>query len=307
MNRRQFLALASAAVATLAPCRAQTVPPEAPLVSFGLLTDVQYADADPQGERHYRDSLPKLRAAAADLSKEKLAFALHLGDLIDHDFASFAAILPAFQGLGKPVHHLLGNHDCAVPDADKGKVVATLGMPSDYYTFSDSGVKFVMLDTNDVSVGKYPQGSARAQAAEATLKQLAATQPANAQPWNGGISPAQLEWLDKELAAAEVAKVPVIVCSHHPLLPEDAHQVWNSGEVVALLDRHRCVRAYLSGHNHAGTDVIHQGVPYVTFKSLLHEPQVTAYAVVRLFKDHLVIEGRGREKSRSFPLPALVD
>ena len=301
MNRRQFLALATAA-ASVTKAAAQAGPAEAPLVSFGLITDVQYADAAPQGERHYRESIPKLQAAVADLAKEKLPFTLHLGDLIDRDFTSFAVVLPVLQGLGGPVHHLLGNHDFAVADADKGRVVATLGMPNNYYSFSIAGVKFVMLDTNDISTYKFPQGSARAVAAEAALQQLAAGKPNNAQPWNGGISPVQLAWLDHELAAADGAKQAVIVCGHHPLMPEAGHQAWNSREILAVLDRHRCVRAYLCGHNHAGAEVIVKGVPFITFKSILHQPQVTAYAVVRLFSDRLVIEGRGREKSRVLPL-----
>lgn len=276
---------------------------ESPLVSFGLLTDVQYADADPQGERHYRASIPKLKAAVEDLAKEHLPFALHLGDVIDHDFVSFATVLPAFQGLGAPVRHLLGNHDFAVADADKGRVAATLGMPGDYYSFSNSGVRFVMLDTNDVSAYKYPRGSAQALAAEAALKQWSGGQTNNTKPWNGGVSPAQLAWLEKELAAADGAKEPVIVCGHHPLRPEVGHQALNNSEILAVLERHPGVRAYLCGHNHAGAEVIAKGVPFITFKSILHEPQVTAYAVVRLFKDRLVIEGRGREQSRVIPLP----
>ena len=305
MNRRQFLAFASVA-ATVTKARAQAGAGESPLLSFGLITDVQYVDADPQGERHYRESLPKLTAAVADLAQAKLAFTLHLGDLIDRDFASFAAVLPLFGGLANPLHQLSGNHDFSVADADKGRVVATLGMPGDYYSFKASGVAVVMLDTNDLSTYKYPQGSEQGLASAAALRQLAIGKPNNAVPWNGGISPAQLAWLEKTLAAAGAAKEPVIVCGHHPLMPESGHQAWNSREVLAVLERHPCVRAYLCGHNHAGAEVIVNGRPYITFKSILHQPQVTAYAVLRLFKDRLVIEGRGREKSRVIPLPPLV-
>jgi len=305
MNRRRFLALSSAA-ASATKVVAQSKPQaDNALLSFGLVTDVQYADADPEGERHFRESIPKLHAAVADLALQKLPFTLHLGDLIDRDFSSFAAILPGFASLGHPLHQLLGNHDYTVADAEKCRVVATLGMSHDYYTFSASGVRFVMLDTNDVSTYKHPQGSAPDEAAEATLKQLAGGGSNNAQPWNGGVCADQLAWLEKELAAAGAAQEPVIVCGHHPLLPATGHQAWNSGEILAVIERHACVRAYLCGHNHAGAEVIAKGIPYITFKSILHEPGVTAFAVLRLFNDRLVIEGRGREKSRVIPLPAM--
>lgn len=294
MTRRKFLALSAAASANA------QAPVNGPLVSFGLLTDVQYVDAEPEGERHFRESIPKLKDAVKDLAGEGLPFSLHLGDVIDRDFSSFAAVMPLFGELGHPVRHLLGNHDYSIKDAEKAGVVKTLGMPADYYSFRSNGVLFVMLDTNDVSTYKHPQGGDGQLAAEAMMEKLSGA--ANAKPWNGGVSPAQLTWLEKELAAADAAGEPAIICGHHPLLPEEGHQSWNSREILEVIGRHPCSRAYLGGHNHDGAQADSNGLPCVTFKSILHQPGVTAYAVVRLFKDRLVIEGRGREKSREIPL-----
>ncbi len=303
MDRRRFLTL-SAAAASANQARAQSaVAGEKPLLSLGLITDVQYADADPEGERHFRTSIPKLKTAAADLARENLPFTLHLGDVIDRDFKSFAAIMPHFEGLGHPVRHLLGNHDFSVKDEEKNKVAGTLGMPADHYAFSAAGVRFVMLDTNEVSSYKHPAGSEADRKAADELQRLTAGGSTHAKPWNGGISSDQLAWLEKELAAADSAKEPVIVCSHHPLLPEDDHRAWNNREILAVITHHSSVRACFCGHFHAGAEFISKGIPFITFKSLLHEPELTAYAVVRLFKNRLVIEGRGREMSREIPLP----
>lgn len=299
MKRRQFLALSAAAAAV---SKSDAAEADAPLLSFGLTTDVQYADADPEGERHYRESIPKLKAAVEDLAKQKLPFTLHLGDMIDRDFASFARILPLFEPLGHPVRHLLGNHDYTIAEDCKASVATTLGMPADHYAFTVSGVRFVMLDTNDVSTYKHPEGSKEDLEAEAALNAMGTAK--NAKPWNGGASPAQLAWLEKELADADAAKTPVLVCGHHPLLSEDGLHAWNNRDLIKLIESHPCVRAYLCGHNHAGEQVISNGVPYLTFKSILHEPGVTAYAVVRLHPAKLVIEGRGREASREIPLRA---
>jgi hypothetical protein len=305
MNRRAFLALSTAAASATRTRAEEPAGVAKPLLSFGLITDVQYADADPEGERHYRTSIPKLKAAAADLAAESLPFTLHLGDVIDRDFASFAEILPCFEGLGHPVRHLLGNHDFSVRDEEKGRVTAVLEMPADHYSFTASGVRFVMLDTNDLSTYKHPEGSAADRRAEEALKSLATSGSAHAKPWNGGLAQAQLDWLEKELTAADAAKEPVILCGHHPLLPEEGHQAWNNREVLAVIDRHPCVRACFFGHNHAGNEVFHKGIPCITFKSLLHHPETTAYSVVRLFPDRLKIEGRGRENSREIPLRAV--
>jgi hypothetical protein len=299
MNRRRFLALSTAAVSA---SRAAAGPVVDPLVSFGLTTDVQYADAEPEGERHYRESIPKLKAAVEDLAKENLAFTLHLGDVIDRGFSSFATILPLFGPLGHPARHLLGNHDYSVDDAEKGGVASILGIPGDYYAFRHAGVKFLMLDTNDVSTYKHAAGSSADLEAEAAMKQLAGGGLTNAMPWNGGVSAAQLEWLEAELKGADASGEAAIICGHHPLLPEDGHQAWNHREILAVINRHPSARAYLCGHNHAGAQAVSGRVPCITFKSILHQPGVTAYAVLRLFKDRLVIEGRGREESREISL-----
>lgn len=299
MNRRKFIGISTAAV-SLSTARGATE--EMPLLSFGLLTDVQYADADPQGERHYRESPGKLKTAVEWLAGKNLPFTLHLGDFIDRDFKSFDTVLPLLDELGHPVRHLLGNHDYDVAEGEKGLVTAKLGMPGDTYSFVSSGVRFVMLDTNDVSVYKHPEGSPEDKAAEAVLKKLEAEKSPAGKKWNGGLSAKQLAWLDGELTAADKAGEPVILCGHHPLLPAEMHQAWNADEVTAVIDRHPCIRAYFNGHNHAGAESVRNGVPFITFKSVLHEPGVNSYSVIRLFKDKLEIVGNGREQSRTIAL-----
>ena len=304
MDRRRFLAVSAAAsAAPFGRLQAQAVvSAAAPLLSFGLITDVQYADADPSGERHYRSSIPKLKAAVAALAKEKLSFTLHLGDFIDHDFQSYAAVLPLLEPLGHPVHHLLGNHDYSVTDPEKCRVTSTLGMPHDFSMLRCAGTRIILLDTNDLATYKYPADHPQTRTAEALLKRLAAAGSPNAQPWNGGVGDGQLAWLERELTAADATGEKVILCGHHPLLPADAHQLWTAAAVLTLIDQHPCVVAYLNGHNHAGAGIVRDGVPFLTFKSILHQPDVTAFAIIHLHADQLVIVGHGRETSRAFPL-----
>ena len=297
MKRRTFLA--SATASSLIARSATAADGPAPLLRFGLITDAQYADADPKGERHYRETPGKLKSAVETIRAAKPSFTLHLGDFIDRDFKAFATLLPLLDGLGHPVHHLLGNHDYDVADADKARVVATLGMPHDYYTFRSGGIRFVMLDTNDLSTYKRPADSPATKSATEMLKLLQESKAPGAQPWNGGIAETQLAWLDRELTAADAAKERVIVCGHHPLLPADPHQAWNFEEILAVLDRHSCVAAYFNGHNHAGAFAERKGIPYVTFRSMLHEPGITAFSVVDVHADRIVITGHGREESRT--------
>lgn len=299
MKRRHFLA-SSLAIPATALAAEIPVPasPEGALLRFGLITDAQYADAAPKGERHYRETPGKLKAAVADLGSRKLPFTLHLGDFIDHDFKSFAELLPLLDPLGHPVHHLLGNHDYDLTDAEKARVVQSLGMPHDYYTFRSGKIRFLMLDTNALSTYKYPAGSTGAAVGEAAYQKARTAKEPGAQPWNGGIDETQLAWLERELTAADAAGEIVLVCGHHPLLPADAHQLWDAKTVIELLVKHRCVKAWLNGHNHAGDYALHEGIHCITFRSILHEPGVNAWAVVSVLPDRLVIEGHGREISR---------
>lgn len=305
MGRREFLAAVAGVPGMVAGAEEKVDGGAGPLLRFGVIADAQYADAEAEGERHYRATPEKLKRAVDGLAGEALPFTLQLGDFIDRDFRSFDVLLPVLGGLGHPARHLLGNHDHTVADGLKGEVAGKLGMPADYYSFRAGGIRFVMTDTNDVSVYKRPAGDSRTAAAEALRKELAAAGVAGAKPWNGGLGEAQLEWLERELAAADTAGERAIVCGHHPLLPADAHQAWRAERVLEVIDRHRCVVAWLNGHNHAGGQASRNGVHFVTFRSLLHRPDTTAWSIVSVYPDRIEIAGRGREPSRSLKLPPL--
>lgn len=297
MKRRTFLRAAAAAGSLPRLARGAGEGAQ-PLLRFGLVADAQYADAEAEGERHYRSTPEKLKRAIEALQREKLAFTMHLGDFIDRDFKSFDVMLPLLAELGHPVHHLLGNHDYSVADSEKAGVVSTLGMPHDYYGFRSHGVRFLMTDTNDLSVYRQPGDSPRTTEANGILEGLKAAKEPGAAKWNGGISSTQLAWLDRELAAADAAEERVFVCGHHPLLPADIHQAWNHAEVVAVLEKHPSVIAWFNGHNHAGGFAERDGLPYVTFRSMLHQRENTAYSVVEVYPDRVAIRGFGREVSR---------
>lgn len=303
MKRRTFLASTAAATGILPRLASAADGPE-PILRFGLITDAQYADCEAEGERHYRSTPEKLKRAVEALHGEKLPFTLHLGDFIDRDFKSFDVMLPLLKGLEQPVYHILGNHDYSVADTEKPRVVSTLDMPHDYYSFRSRGIRFIMTDTNDLSVYRNPAASPETIKAKEVLAGLEAAKAPGAKPWNGGFSSVQLAWLDRELTAADAAKEKAIVCGHHPLIPADMHQTWNSAEVIAILERHPSVVAWFNGHNHAGAFEEKNGIPYVTFRSMLHFPENNAYSVVEVHADRIAIKGFGREVSRELKLRA---
>ena len=269
--------------------------------SIGLVADAQYADVPDKGTRFYRASLGKLGAAVEHFNREQLAFCVHLGDLIDREWRSFDEVLRPLAASRHRWHQLLGNHDFDVLDEEKPRVPDRLGMMWRYGAFDHGGFRFVILNTNDVCTYAHPAGSPLRADAEAMLTRLQGEKLRQAKPWNGAMGGAQLAWMERECAAARAANQRVIIFSHHPVWPENDHNVWNSAEVLALLDRHRHIVAWINGHNHAGGFGERDGLPFVTMRGMVETAATTAYAVARVLPDRLLLEGQGREPSREQP------
>ena len=267
--------------------------------SFGVMTDVQYADADPGGQRMYRASPAKLRAAVAHFNTMDLTFVIHLGDLIDRDFVSFDTVMPLMETCRHPVFQVLGNHDYSVEDVKKSSVPMRMGMHRRYYDFGQGPWRFVVLDGNDLSLQAHVQGSDRYRESAEMLERLKAGKAPNAQAWNGGVGQEQMRWLQATLAHAAKAGQQVVVFCHWPVFPVAGHNLWNDSEVVAVLESHANVKAYLCGHNHAGHYAQKQGIHYVTFRGMVDGVDRTSYSVVRCTSDVVEITGYGDEPSRT--------
>jgi predicted phosphodiesterase len=292
---------AALALALLAvPAMAQ----EEPLVRFGAIADPQYAPAPPRGTRHYANSLWKLSEAVEALNQEDLAFVVTLGDIIDRHVESYNHILPIYQNLEAENWFVLGNHEYDVAGDYVTTVPAYLGMEERYYDFEHGGVRFVVIDGNDLSVYANPEETPRHEASLAMLEALEAEGAVNAKTWNGGLSGEQIAWLRETLGAAEEAGEPVIVLGHFPLAPEDMHNLWNYEAVTEVLAEFDGVMAYLNGHNHAGHYAEEDGIHYVTLEGMVETAVETAYAVVEVYPDRLVIDGEGRVTDRDLAVAA---
>ena len=293
-NRRGFLKVTLLAAAAPAILRGAVQAG----FEIGLVADAQFADIDDKGTRFYRNSLKKLGEAVEHFNGRNLDFCAHLGDLIDREWRSFDEITRPLAARRHRWHHLLGNHDFDVLDELKAKVPGRLGMEQRYRFFDHREFRFVILDTNDVSIYAHAAGSAERIPAAAELQRLEAEKVRQAKPWNGGIGAAQLAWFDRMCTAARTDRRKVIVLAHHPVAPENEHNVWNSPAVLKLIERHSHVVAWVNGHNHAGNFAEHAGVPCVTMRGMVETAATTAFATARIMADRMVITGHGREPSR---------
>lgn len=261
---------------------------------FGLVADAQYCDYPDKGTRHYRASLGKFDGAVHTFNGLDLAFTAHLGDFIDRDAASFEDIIPVYEEARRAKYHVLGNHDFALPSDE---VVDLLEMPNQYYTFRREGWRFVVLDTNDISLYANPEGSDKYEQAEEMYAELKQSGAVNAQTYNGAVGDEQMSWLRGVLAGAERRGEKVIVFSHMPVYPKNVHNAWNDEVLIEVFESHGNVVAYFNGHNHYGNYGQKNGIHYVNLHGMV-ELDTNAYSTVGVYPDRLEIDGYGREPDR---------
>lgn len=106
--------------------------------------------------------------------------------------------------------------------------------------------------------------------------------------WGGKISPAQLEWLDRELYRNR-DKLTIVI-GHHLLVPfkkEELKPDWknfyleNAEEVIKILEKYPQVSFYLCGHRHVSTIPVEKnGIWYIENASTLTYPMsITIYTL----------------------------
>ncbi|MEM7397235.1 MAG: metallophosphoesterase, partial [Verrucomicrobiota bacterium] len=217
------------------------------------------------------------------------------GDFIDRDFKSFSVVGPIYRRLKAPGYHVLGNHDFSVADEKKPLVPETLGLTNRYYAIDAPGWRFLVLDGNDLSFHGWPKDSPEHRQSVAYYKERGIKSPR----WNGGIGSGQMAWIRKNLETAGERKIGLFC--HFPIYPPNVHNLWNAGELVALLEEHACVKLYMNGHNHVGHHATKNGIHYLTLKGMV-DTEESAYATIDVFDARLEVKGYGREEDRTLTL-----
>lgn len=299
-----------------------------PLFSFGVISDVQYADI-PDGRsflgvpRYYRHSIVVLQRAVQRWNDQKKhKFVINFGDIVDgfcpkdQSLNAVRRVVDGFENFNGPVYHMIGNH--CLYNLPRNKLLPILNIPSvdgrAYYDFSPAPeFRFVVLDGYDISAIGWPQDH------HCTIEALKILQEKNPNSdknspsgleglerrfllFNGAVGKEQLEWLDGILQEATSLQQKVVICCHLPLDPGASTKealLWNYDEVMSVIHRYNCVKVCLAGHDHKGGHAVDShGIHHRVFEAALECPPGTdAYGYIDVYDDKLSLNGSDRMAS----------
>lgn len=268
-----------------------------PLITFGVVADVQFADNDPAGNRYYRNSESRLKEAYDSFRRDSVDFAVNLGDLIDKDYSSYTPVMNIIISSGIKTYHVTGNHDYAVENKFKSRLPVLSGHRKGYYSFLKDEFIFIFLNGNEISTYASSNKASVKEGAE-YLEMLKSRGAVNAMEWNGGISNTQLTWLKDQLDIASKENRKVVIFCHFPVYPENVHNLFNYKEVLQLLGKYNNIISWMSGHNHAGNYGNFNMIHFVTFRGMVESADRNSYATVEIYKNKIWIRASGREKNQ---------
>ena len=243
----------------------------APLIRFGMVTDLHYADANPRGTRFYRDSRAKLAECVELMNTQGVGFMIELGDFKDEaqsadksrpvdegrTLAFLRDIEKVFSGYKGLRYHVLGNHDTDSISREQflGCVTnSNIARGKSYYSFDANGVHFVVLNACFAREG-------------GKHEKYVAYDHGNFNWQNTWIPPQEMAWLKEDLTKTSAHNVIVFI--HQLLDGVGSVYVNNASQVRKVLERSGKVRVVFQGHHHHGAYSLISGIHYYTLRAMV--------------------------------------
>ena len=236
---------------------------------IGLITDLHHADKAPAGTRHYRETLRKLSEAANQFEKDRVAFIVELGDLIDAadsvetELRYLKTINSEFEKISTDRHYVLGNH--CVDTLTKAEFLDGVEQEQSYYSFDRGNFHFVVLDACFRSDGE-PYGRKNSK-------------------WNdANITAAELEWLQADLKSTSKQ---TIVFAHQRLDVSNDHGVKNCLDVRRIFEQSGKILTVFQGHSHQNDLKDIGGIHYCTLVAMVEGSgaENNGYSVMNIAPD----------------------
>ncbi len=275
-----------------------------PILKIGLIADPQYQNLPIVGERYYGESLWKLAEAIDTLNNNSVNFIQNLGDIINDEWRSYDSIIPVYDKINPDIenYHLLGNHDFSVDSTKMGDILKTLKMPGFYYSYVKKNWRFIVLDATDYAYFSNYIHKCDIKKIDALYAKTEGKE--NHYDWNGGIGKKQQTWLEEELKSAELSHQKVIIFSHMPIKPHRVASLWNSDEIVDIIESSPNVVAFITGHHHDGGYAFSNGIHYITISGMVNT-EISSFAILKIYADSLVLKGYGNQVDLAFQFRTL--
>ena len=227
------------------------------MFSIAVLADPQYTTVVPDGGRQYSQGLPRLEHAVAEYNQRNLDWGIVLGDMIDReivgtelDWTHTDRMVAAWKELNVPNYYCLGNHEFSV------STVTVDGMKKPYYVyekygfdqkayygFRHKGFRFITL----IGDWRYPDYDPSLP--EYTIAKNYYDDLSGAANWNSAVSLKQRAWLMDLLDESLALNEPVVCMCHDPI---HNYMMFNSQEMLDILDGYPNVVMWINGHHHSG-------------------------------------------------------
>ena len=251
--------------------------------SIAAVADPQYA-AEPRSGHMPELGVASLSYAVTQYNQRNIDWGVVLGDFVDSDDIDYAeldtspivtavitsvgpqewantdAILAAWNQLNVPKYNVLGNHEFYVPNADVDgmkkpySVYRKYGFDQKpYYSFRHKGYRFIVLEgdwrylTWDPSLQGYTDSINY-------HNDYSSDMGTGGQKawWNAAISLTQRRWLMELLDESLLLNERVVCMAHDPIDPLTKSSLYNSVEMLDILDGYPNVVMWLNGHHHGG-------------------------------------------------------
>ncbi|MBB4036682.1 3',5'-cyclic AMP phosphodiesterase CpdA [Dysgonomonas hofstadii] len=270
-----------------------------PLIRFGIMADIQYCNCENNGNRFYRNSLPKLDKAVSFFNSNQVDFTINLGDLVDKNFSDLDSVLIFLNKLDRKVINISGNHDYGGVSNNK-TLYDKLSMPDEYFIYEipEHNWLFIFLNTNELSSYANIKGTEKETEFNTLKEKLKKEGRKNSAPWNGGISKKQLSWLNNLLSEADKTDQRVLIFAHHPLYPDNGLTALNDKEILSVIEKYNCVKAVFAGHHHPGDFGYYKSIPFITLEGIVETEYDNSFGIVTVYNNRITIEGKGRMTSR---------
>ncbi|MCK7476222.1 MAG: hypothetical protein M0C28_00485 [Candidatus Moduliflexus flocculans] len=267
-------------------------------MTFGVVADCQFAAVPASGSRFYDRSWLKLREALDEFNARGVRFVVHLGDLIDRDAASYDLILPGPRPLAgaralRPRQSRLRHRT-----RPQRRPPRPAGPRAGLLRLHRGGLALRRPERRRARP-QLPQGREPRPGVGRDVRRSRGGGPAQRHEMERWDRPGPARLPRTGARGGRPERPPGRRPLSFPVYPPAGHNLWNDEEVVALLERHPSVKAFFSGHNHAGGLAVRNGIAYLTFAGMVETAATSAAAVVTLTEDRMVVDGTGREPDRT--------